>query len=159
VASLAGLDGGRAGVFLGGSIHDVAQVVAAGMMLGRDAADTAAIVKLFRIALLAPVVLLIAVGYRRQAQARETRAKVPLLPGFMVAFLVLVVLASFGVISPAQGEAAGNMSKWLLMIAIAAAGIKTNMADLRKLGWQPLVMLAAESLFIAVFVLAFVIMR
>lgn len=152
LAALTGLDGRYAGVFLGGSIHDVAQVVAAGMMMGRDAADTAAIVKLSRVALLAPVVMLIAVSYRRQLPP-DARAKVPVLPGFMIGFLVLVVLASIGVISPAQADAAGTTSKWLLMIAIAAAGIKTNIADLRKLGWQPVVVLAAESVFLAVLVL------
>ena len=46
------------GVFLGGTIHDVAQVVAAGMMLGPEAGDTATVVKLFRVMLLMPVVIL-----------------------------------------------------------------------------------------------------
>ena len=159
VVSIAGLDQRQAGVFLGGSIHDVAQVVAAGMMIGRDAADNAAIVKLFRIALLAPVVMLVAIAYRERLQAHGARQKVPLLPGFMVGFLALVVLASAGIVPPGAADAAGTASRWLLMVAIAAAGIKTDMGDLRRLGWRPLVMLAGETVFIAGFVLAAIVLR
>ncbi len=159
IVSLAGLDPRQAGFFLGASIHDVAQVVAAGMMIGRDAADTAAIVKLFRIALLAPVVMLVAVAYRGRLQASGPRQKVPVLPGFMIGFLALVVLASVGVVPKSAGEAAGTMSRWLLMVAIAAAGIKTNIGDLRRLGWRPLAMLAVETVFIAGFVLAAILLR
>ena len=50
----------QSGIFLGGTIHDVAQVVAAGMMIGQEAGDAATVVKLFRVVLLMPVVLLIA---------------------------------------------------------------------------------------------------
>lgn len=159
VASLAGLDPLQAGVFLGGSIHDVAQVVAAGLVLGPDAADTAAIVKLFRIALLAPIVMLVAIVYRERLRSRGPRQKVPLLPGFMVGFLALVVLASTGVVPPGAADAAGTVSRWLLMVAIAAAGIKTHLGDLRRLGWRPLVMLAGETIFIAGFVLAAIVLR
>lgn len=55
----------QSGIFLGGTIHDVAQVVAAGMMIGQDAGDAAMVVKLFRVLLLVPVVLLIAFAYRK----------------------------------------------------------------------------------------------
>ena len=151
---LIGLTPGQAGIFLGGTIHDVAQVVAAGMMLGPEVGDTATVVKLFRVMLLMPIVLLVAVRYRSHPAARTTEEEVPLVPGFLLAFIVLVLLSSMGAFSPALSQLAGDASRWLLVTAIAAAGIKTSFEDLLKLGWQPVAMLLAETVFIAALVLA-----
>lgn len=147
----------QSGIFLGGTIHDVAQVVAAGMLLGQDTGDTATVVKLFRVMLLMPAVLCISLFIRsRQSHtvvAGKQKNRVPLVPGFLVGFAVLMVLASAGVISPGMTDAASAASRWLLVLAIAAAGVKTSFQDLAKLGWQPVVMLVVETMFIAVLVL------
>lgn len=147
----------QSGIFLGGTIHDVAQVVAAGMLLGQDTGDTATVVKLFRVMLLMPAVLCISLVVRsRQAQlvvSGKQKNKVALVPGFLVAFAVLVALTSAGAINQATTDAASAASRWLLVIAIAAAGVKTSFQDLAKLGWQPVLMLVVETIFIAVFVL------
>ncbi len=160
----------QAGLFLGGTIHDVAQVVAAGMMLGPAAGDTATVVKLFRVMLLTPVVVVIALLYRRQmAQATadaaaavaadgqsavSAPAAVPLIPGFLLAFIVLMLLASSQVFPKAWVDAASSASRWCLVAAIAAAGVKTSFEELLKLGWQPVMLLVAETVFIACFVAA-----
>ncbi len=164
----------QAGLFLGGTIHDVAQVVAAGMMLGSQAGDTATVVKLFRVMLLTPVVVVIAMLYRRQmAQAAldaaadaaaavaadgalptKTPASVPLIPGFLLAFIVLMLLASTQIIPKVWVDTASSASRWCLVAAIAAAGIKTSFEELLRLGWQPVLMLVAETVFIAAFVAA-----
>lgn len=150
-----GLGPRESGIVLGGTIHDVAQVVAAGMIMGPQAADTAAIVKLFRVALLAPIVFAIALAYRRRIPpATDGRARPPLLPGFLIGFAVLVALSSAGWVSPAAADLAGSSSKWLLMLAIAAAGIRTHLADLATLGWIPVLMLVSETALIAVLTLA-----
>lgn len=149
-----GLAPQAAGIFLGGTIHDVAQVVAAGMMLGPQAADTATLVKLFRVMLLMPVVLFIVISYRNKHAAAVPNQKVPLIPGFLLAFIVLVLLATVGVIKPPVAKLAGDTSRALLVCAIAAAGVNTSFEDLAKLGWQPVVMLLGETLFIASGVLA-----
>jgi len=150
------------GVVLGGTIHDVAQVVAAGMMMGQEAGDVATVVKLFRVVLLLPVVLLISFGYRRWATPAEApnadRAPVPLLPGFLIAFLALVTLASTGWLPGAVVTWATDTSRWCLVVAIAAAGVKTSLGDLEKLGWQPVVMLVVETVVIALFVLTAVLL-
>lgn len=150
---LIGLAPEPAGIFLGGTIHDVAQVVAAGMMLGPEVGDTATVVKLFRVMLLMPIVLLVAVSYRNHQAARTVDEELPLVPGFLLAFIVLVLLASIGAFTPAMTQLAGDTSRWLLVMAIAAAGIKTSFEDILKLGWQPVAMLVGETLFIASFVL------
>lgn len=144
----------QAGIFLGGSIHDVAQVVAAGMMLGPEAGDTATVVKLFRVMLLMPVVLLISISYRHHAAARSAEDEQPLVPRFLLAFIVLMLLSSMGVFTPAMTQLASDASRWLLVTAIAAAGIKTSFEALLKLGWKPVVMLLGETIFIAAFVMS-----
>ncbi|WP_342132583.1 YeiH family protein [Hydrogenophaga sp. OTU3427] len=144
----AGVPPQLAGMFMGGTIHDVAQVVAAGSILGATAADAAVITKLYRVALLAPVVLCIALVARRGSMS-VSRIRVPLLPGFMVAFIALVAVGSTGAIPVSATKAATSMSQWLLIIAIAASGVKTRLQELAELGWRPLAMLLAETLFIA----------
>ena len=148
----------QSGIFLGGTIHDVAQVVAAGMMMGQEAGDAATVVKLFRVVLLMPVVLLIAFAYRRNPEAAieegSVRDKVPLVPTFLIGFLVLVLVASTGMVPAAVVQSANDISRWCLVIAISAAGVKTSFEDLKKLGWQPVVMLVTETAVIATFVLA-----
>lgn len=149
-----GLGGGASGVFLGGTIHDVAQVVAAGLIISPEAGDTATLVKLFRVMLLMPVVMCIAFVYRNDPQSASSNEQMPLLPGFLLAFLVLMLLASFGVFPQSVIEVATQGSRMCLVLAIAAAGIKTSLEDLLKLGWRPLLMFLGETLFIAAFVLS-----
>lgn len=142
------LSPGAAGIFIGGTIHDVAQVVAAGTLLGPVATDAAVITKLYRVALLAPVVLVLTM-LLRSGRGNAVGTQVPLLPGFMVAFIALVLVGSLGWLSPQVSDAASAASRWLLIVAIAAVGVKTRLQDLAKLGWRPLLMLVCETLFIA----------
>lgn len=144
----------QTGLFLGGSIHDVAQVVAAGMMVSQSTADSATVVKLFRVALLVPVVvtLALAVGMRSRAAPGQA-ARPPLLPAFLVAFCVLVALSSAGLIPQPAVDAASAASRWLLVIAIAAVGVKSSPAQLIRMGWAPAVLLVAETAFIGTLVL------
>ena len=158
IINLLDLSPTQSGIFLGGTIHDVAQVVAAGMMMGQEAGETATVVKLFRVVLLMPVVLLIAFFSRRNSEAARApdavRVKVPLVPTFLVGFIVLVFVASTGLVPPVVVSTANDISRWCLVIAIAAAGVKTSFEDLKLLGWQPVVMLVTETAVIASFVLA-----
>lgn len=139
------------GIFIGATIHDVAQVVAAGMLLGPEAGDTATIVKLFRVVLLMPIVVLIVIIFRKQKKINLTEKQQPLVPTFLVFFVVLVLLSSIGIIPTYLSKFAAETSRSLLVIAIAAAGIKTSFEDLATLGWKPIVMLVTETLFIAGF--------
>ena len=156
----------QAGLFLGGTIHDVAQVVAAGMLLGPEAGDTATVIKLFRVMLLTPVVVVIALMYRTQMvqavaaaasegqNAGNAQPSVPLIPGFLLAFIVLMLLASSKIFPAHWVSIASDASRWCLVAAIAAAGVKTSFEDLLNLGWQPVLMLIAETVFIAALVAA-----
>jgi uncharacterized membrane protein YadS len=60
------------------------------------------------------------------------------------------------ILPSAMTQQIGDLSRWMLVIAIAAAGLKTNFQELAKLGWQPVLMLIVETLFIALLGLVFI---
>ncbi len=148
-----GLNDIQAGVFLGGTIHDVAQVVGAGYSLSQSTGDSATVVKLMRVAMLLPVILAASMITRRQA-AGQTTKRPPLLPWFAVAFVLLVLIGSLGWI-PASVQAAGNqVSLWCLATAMVAIGMKTQLRALAEVGLRPVVLMLGETVFLAVVVLA-----
>lgn len=126
-------DAQQTGIFLGGSIHDVAQVVGAGMAVSVTVAGLATIVKIYRVFLLLPVVLLIGSYLRGQAQGDGPQARVPV-PYFAFAFLGLAALNSYGFVPESVRTILLEMSRWGLLIAIAALGLKTSLAALAALG-------------------------
>lgn len=155
------LDATQTGRILGGSIHDVAQVIAAGYASSQRAGDAATIVKLMRVAMLLPVVLTItlktAERFITSAAGDKTAAsKVSLLPGFLVAFVVLTALNGFNLVPPSLAAALADVSKWLLVVAVAALGMKTNARDLVAVGRAALVLIAAETLFLGLAVVGWV---
>jgi uncharacterized integral membrane protein (TIGR00698 family) len=147
-----GLDDRAAGILLGGTIHDVAQVVGAGHLISDRAAVVATYVKLLRVAMLMPAVMAISWIYSRQTAA-VTGKRVPILPTFLVAFAVLAVLNSIGGIPAFAAEPILGASRWCLVCAIAALGMKTSIEKLSHVGWRPLALIAAETGFILVVVL------
>jgi uncharacterized integral membrane protein (TIGR00698 family) len=155
------LDATQTGRILGGSIHDVAQVIAAGYASSQRAGDAATIVKLMRVAMLLPVVLTITVKTAERlkiAAAADKTAfgKVALIPGFLVAFVVLTALNGFSLVPPSLAAALADVSKWLLVVAVAALGMKTNARDLVAVGRAALVLIAAETLFLGLAVVGWV---
>lgn len=146
-----------AGAFLGATIHDVAQVVGAGLSISQEAGDNAVLVKLFRVSLLAPVVLLISLWIRLQArkQARVSQEKKPpLVPGFVGLFLVLAVLNSLHVIPAIVIEAVTQLSSWGLLAAIAAVGMKTSFRGFWSTGSTVIYMVLIETAVLASIFLA-----
>jgi len=142
-----------AGFFIGGTIHDVAQVVGAGYSLSHEAGDAATLIKLMRVAMLLPVIALAAWLARRHEISQGNEAsgpRPPLLPWFAVAFAVLVVINSTGWL-PAMVVAWGkSASQWCLVAAMAAIGMKTHLKDVLTLGWKPVLLMVAETVFLAV---------
>lgn len=143
IATGIGLDHVRAGIFLGGTIHDVAQVVGAGYTISPQTGDIATYVKLLRVTLLLPVVFAIAFVTSRRAGG-AVRARAPL-PWFLVAFAILVVLGSVGVLTKPMVSAANDVSRWCLVTAIAALGMKTSFKALVEVGWRPIALMVLET--------------
>jgi uncharacterized integral membrane protein (TIGR00698 family) len=147
-----GLDPRGAGVFLGATIHDVAQVVGAGYSMSPETGDVATFVKLLRVAMLLPVIALTVVSYRR-AGAEPGAKRPPLLPSFAVAFAVLVALNSFNIIPPAVTKLGADVSQWCLVAAVAALGTKTRLRELASIGFKPVALMVGETVFLAALVL------
>jgi uncharacterized integral membrane protein (TIGR00698 family) len=146
-----GFDDERAGIFLGATIHDVAQVVGAGYSISPEAGDAGTLTKLLRVAMLVPVVLAITLLLFR---GTDTGGKRPPFPGFLIGFVVLVAINSLGLIPEPLRLAMVDLSRWALVAAIAALGMKTSLKDLAAVGPKALALLVAETAFIALLVLA-----
>lgn len=142
------LDASSGGLLLGATIHDVAQVVAAGHMISDDAGLVATYVKLLRVALLLPVVIVLVWFISNSTEP----SKRPAIPLFLMAFALLVVVNSLGLIPASVMSFLGQCSRWCLIVAIAALGMKTSLSELAHIGWLPLVLVIAETLFLFVVV-------
>ena len=151
------LDPLQTGRFLGGSIHDVAQVVAAGYATSPQAGDSATLVKLMRVAMLLPVVLVITLAAARGTGEREpTEEKVALLPGFLIAFVILAALNGFALVAKPVTGILIEASKWLLVISVAALGMKTSLREMMAVGTTAIALIAAETVFLALLVLSWI---
>lgn len=137
----------KAGMFLGATIHDVAQVVGAGYTISEPAGEAATVTKLLRVALLVPVVIAITLILSR---GRDTgHGKRPSFPLFLLAFVVFVILNSLGLIPEPLRAGMEAASRWALVAAVAALGIKTSLKDLAAVGPKALILLIAETFWIA----------
>jgi uncharacterized integral membrane protein (TIGR00698 family) len=146
-----GLDHRAAGIFLGGTIHDVAQVVGAGYSVSPETGDAATIVKLLRVAMLLPVCLVIGVALHVRGTTAAHAA--PVLPWFAVVFAALVIVTSLGWIPSAAIDAGSIISRWCLVAAIAAIGMKTSLRSLVDMGLKPVMLVVLETLFLAALVM------
>ncbi|MEO0542602.1 MAG: YeiH family protein [Pseudomonadota bacterium] len=155
LAAVLDLDFRESGVFLGGTIHDVAQVVGAGFSVSEETGEAATLVKLMRVTMLAPVVLVIALLVRKSAMEAEDGAKrPPLIPLFVLVFLFFAALNSFHLMPQVVVDTMNSVSRWALLISIAAVGMKTSIRRMLDVGGPAILLITAETAFIAVFVLA-----
>ncbi|MEC4563357.1 YeiH family protein [Pseudomonas inefficax] len=143
----------QAGVFLGATIHDVAQVVGAGYSMSTETGDIATVVKLMRVAMLLPVIVCAAMITRRQGlEAGGQRP--PLLPWFAVGFLLLACVNSTGWVPTVVQGGINDLSRGCLVVAISALGMKTQLKALASVGVKPIALMVGESVFLVLLVLA-----
>jgi uncharacterized integral membrane protein (TIGR00698 family) len=131
-----GLDDEQYGAWVGASVHDVAQVVAAASTAGSVALATAIVVKLTRVLLLAPLVMLLALARRRAVPPGGQRPSP--VPPFVVLFVGAVALASLGVVPEAWLRHLADLRTVLLGMALFAIGTRVDVVRLRRLGARPL---------------------
>jgi uncharacterized integral membrane protein (TIGR00698 family) len=152
LVQLLGMNHFTAGIFLGGTIHDVAQVVGAGFMISPETGDVSTLVKLMRVAMLVPVVFVFSLMFRHRTSSEEG-PNMPLLPGFLVAFALLVIVNSTGLIPAVVVNGMTDLSRWCLVSAIAALGIKTSLGKLAVVGWLPVILMVVETVYLCVLVI------
>ncbi|MCH2069631.1 MAG: putative sulfate exporter family transporter [Shimia sp.] len=141
-----------AGIYLGATIHDVAQVVGAGFSISPEAGETATLVKLLRVAMLAPVIVVASLLLRGKTDRVSDTERPPIIPLFVLGFLGLATLNSVMTLPDALLIFVANGSQWLLLSAIAAVGLKTKPAEVLKVGRAAAGLLVVETLFLAVLV-------
>jgi uncharacterized membrane protein YadS len=129
----------QAGFLIGSAIHDVAQAIGAGFAFSDAAGADATVVKLARVALLAPVVALVSL----LMPAGGGAADLPIwrrlaLPWFIVAFLAMVALNSAVTLPTELGEWGLTISKTLLLLAVTATAMRSRMDLLIEIGWRAL---------------------
>ncbi len=151
LASMFELDDRAAGIFIGATVHDVAQVVGAGYTISTEAGDTSTIVKLLRVSCLLPAVVSIGFLTRRSRTANAQR--VPLLPIFLIGFVVLVAANSLGFIATDMAATLSTISRWCLLCAVSALGIRTSIGSLTVVGPRPLIAMVFQSVLLAAFVM------
>jgi len=131
----------ESGVLIGGTIHDVSQVVGAGYSISSETGDTAILIKLTRVFMLGPIILAFMFLNRGQKQSSEK----PEFPIFLIWFSALVILNSYHFIPTEWVSFLSQASKWLLVTGIAAMGVKTSLDKLFSLGWKPLILILIDT--------------
>jgi uncharacterized integral membrane protein (TIGR00698 family) len=127
------------GLWAGSTIHEVAQVVAAGHAVGDGAADVAVIAKMVRVMMLAPFLVALSAWFARGgAQAAGRPPARIAIPWFALGFVALAGLRSSGVLPPAAVAAANTLDIAVLAVAMAALGLTTRLSAMRAAGLAPL---------------------
>ena len=158
-----GLSDRSFGLWAGTAVNDTSQVVAVGAIFSQAALDVATVVKLTRNTLMAPLIVLIGLVYSRgQHQKPSSQARAAarlkwhtLIPGFVLGFLLMSLIRTVGVATgilpqdvthPGTLETAANIlkaldqvSKFIILMALAAVGLNTDLASLRRIGFKPLI--------------------
>jgi uncharacterized integral membrane protein (TIGR00698 family) len=130
-----GLSDAEFGRWVGASVHDVGQVVATAQTAGSGALGEAVLVKLMRVALLAPLVAAVALSVRRRRRAGATVPKrLPIVPLFVVGFLAMVTLRSTGLVPSTAIDAAQHAQELLLAAALFGLGSAVDVPTLTRTG-------------------------
>ena len=126
------------GIFVGSTVHEVAQVVAIGSALGGDVAGNAVIAKMIRVMLLVPFLLMLGLALRRRGGA-GTQASLPI-PWFALAFVAMAGINSLQILPVPVVDALRIVGMLLLTAAMASLGIDTTLARMRQAGMRPILL-------------------
>ncbi|MEL6371292.1 MAG: putative sulfate exporter family transporter [Pseudomonadota bacterium] len=141
------------GYLIGATIHDVAQVVGAGYAVSDETGAIATYVKMLRVVMLPVVVIAIAVAHRNETAEGQAGARSSF-PWFAIGFAALLAINSTGVLPDLLVSVLREVSRWCLIAAIAALGMKTSLKAMGELGGGHIAIVVGETLFLLV--LAFV---
>ncbi|GLC89637.1 YeiH family protein [Lysinibacillus piscis] len=128
------------GIFAGGTLHEIAHVIAAASVGGNDAMDIAVIVKLTRVALLVPVAIVIGVFYQRMDKSMEKRLfSFSTIPWFILGFLMMSAIHSLGIIPATIAQALVTIAYTFISMAMAGLGLNIEIRTFQKLGLRALI--------------------
>lgn len=134
------------GIFTGGTVHEVAHVVGAGNAMGQEIAGIAIIVKMIRVMMLVPVLLVIAFfvahSVRQRAEGGLSGKSKITIPWFAVMFLVVIGLNSLSLLPEAVVSSINTLDTFLLTMAMTALGAETSIDKFKKAGAKPFILAA-----------------
>jgi len=144
LGNLMGLSDQTFGAWAGAAVHDVGQVIATASVWSDDAVKSAIVIKLARVCLLAPIVLILSLRHRRflkaQGESAQSSAKVPLIPFFVLGFIAVATLQNTLEISGTLHDSIVLISKVLLGAGLVALGSGVRWRAIRAIGPRPLIM-------------------
>lgn len=126
------------GIYTGATVHEVAQVLVAGAQISNQTADTAVIVKMTRVMLLAPVLLGLGYYFARKNNSGQTLAFSKTIPWFAVMFIGVVAFNSLNMLPQVALNTINQVDTFLLTLAMAALGIETHFGKIKQVGLKPL---------------------
>ena len=135
-----GLAPGVFGIWSGVAVNDTSQVIATSAAYDPLARDVAAVVKLVRNTLMAPLLLLIAWWWDRRASASTaaaTKGARSAFPLFVLGFLALALLRTVGIVDAGTARILDEGAKLCILVALAGVGLSTKLAEMRKVGFVP----------------------
>ena len=128
------------GIYMGSTMHEVAQVVAAGHAVSPDAENAAVIAKMLRVMMLAPFLLFLAARVKQLTPAGNGEKSNITIPWFAIMFILVAVFNSFHLLPKAVVDMLVTLDTVLLAMAMAALGVTTHVSALKKAGAKPLLM-------------------
>ncbi|MFC0206303.1 YeiH family protein [Novosphingobium soli] len=147
LAGVLHFDDRQAGFLIGASIHDVAQAIGGGYAYSDVAGSYATIVKLSRVALLAPIVAIVSFFFADEAggSRRGWIGKLAL-PWFITLFLAVVVVNSLAQFPPIVAQVSLTLSKALLLLAVTATAMRSRLDLILEMGWPATLPVVAATL-------------
>lgn len=129
------------GIFTGGTIHEVAQVVGAGKGVSSEVADTAIIVKMIRVMMLAPLLLVFGFWISRyNVQKDKGKGSKISIPWFAFGFLLVIGFNSLNIIPTFIVDVINNLDTFVLTMAMTALGMETSLEKMKGAGLKPLIL-------------------
>ncbi len=147
IAAQLALDDRAAGFLIGAAVHDVAQAIGGGYSYSDAAGAEATIIKLTRVALLAPIVLLVSLwlgGSHQRGEGSRLRQLAP--PWFILGFLGLAIVNSLAPVPPLVSQTASAVTKVLLLLAVTATALRSRTDLIQQLGWRAAIPVAGATL-------------
>lgn len=143
-AGIFDLPTGQMGIFTGSTVHEVAHVVGAGNAMGAAVSNSAIIVKMIRVMMLVPVLIVIAFLVAKgatSAQGQHGKSKIAI-PWFAVLFLVVIAFNSFNLLPQAVVDWINTLDTFLLTMAMTALGAETSIDKFKRAGFKPFLLAA-----------------
>lgn len=124
------------GIFTGATLHEIAHVIAAADVGGSEAVDLAVIVKLTRVALLVPVVIVVGYMFQRSGESTNKKVSMSIIPWFILGFLAMSGFNTLGIVSESVANTIVTVAYLLIAMAMAGLGLNVDLKTFRRLGMK-----------------------